>query len=74
MPHFLLFRLHGPLAAWGDIAVGEERPTTSANPCKLVASRVRAARLLALRSSPPQTSHRLSRGSGDEPVPEPWTP
>jgi len=28
MPHFLLFRLHGPLAAWGDIAVGEERPTT----------------------------------------------
>jgi CRISPR system Cascade subunit CasD len=28
MPQFLLFRLHGPLAAWGDIAVGEERPTT----------------------------------------------
>ena len=28
MPQFLLFRLHGPLAAWGDIAVGEERPST----------------------------------------------
>ncbi|MBP6582820.1 MAG: type I-E CRISPR-associated protein Cas5/CasD [Chromatiaceae bacterium] len=28
MPRFLLFRLHGPLAAWGDIAVGEVRPST----------------------------------------------
>ncbi|HYE36209.1 type I-E CRISPR-associated protein Cas5/CasD [Methylocaldum sp.] len=28
MPEFLIFRLYGPLAAWGDIAVGEQRPTT----------------------------------------------
>lgn len=28
MPEFLVFRLYGPLAAWGDIAVGEQRPTT----------------------------------------------
>ncbi|TAN82757.1 MAG: type I-E CRISPR-associated protein Cas5/CasD [Gallionella sp.] len=28
MPQFLLFRLYGPMAAWGDIAVGEQRPTT----------------------------------------------
>jgi CRISPR system Cascade subunit CasD len=27
MRDFLLFRLYGPLAAWGDIAVGEYRPT-----------------------------------------------
>jgi CRISPR system Cascade subunit CasD len=27
MPAFLCFRLHGPLASWGDIAVGERRPS-----------------------------------------------
>lgn len=25
--HFLVFHLHGPLASWGDIAVGEVRPS-----------------------------------------------
>lgn len=28
MPDFLIFRLYGSLASWGDIAVGEQRPTT----------------------------------------------
>lgn len=28
MAAFLCFRLHGPLASWGDIAVGERRPST----------------------------------------------
>src|SRR5574338_60512 len=28
MPAFLCFRLHGPLASWGDTAVGERRPST----------------------------------------------
>ncbi|WP_295542255.1 type I-E CRISPR-associated protein Cas5/CasD [uncultured Thiohalocapsa sp.] len=28
MHTFIAFRLYGPLAAWGDIAVGERRPTT----------------------------------------------
>ena len=27
MAEFLCFRLHGPLASWGDIAVGERRPS-----------------------------------------------
>src|SRR5689334_9356211 len=27
MAAFLCFRLHGPLASWGDIAVGERRPS-----------------------------------------------
>ena len=27
MPRFLVFRLYGPLASWGDIAVGEIRPS-----------------------------------------------
>ncbi|MCX6692555.1 MAG: type I-E CRISPR-associated protein Cas5/CasD [Methanoregula sp.] len=28
MPAFLLFRLYGPMASWGEIAVGEYRPTS----------------------------------------------
>lgn len=28
MRQFLIFQLYGPLAAWGDIAVGEERPSS----------------------------------------------
>ncbi|HZZ84297.1 MAG TPA: type I-E CRISPR-associated protein Cas5/CasD [Anaeromyxobacteraceae bacterium] len=28
MASFLCFRLHGPLASWGDVAVGERRPTS----------------------------------------------
>lgn len=28
MTTFLCFRLHGPLASWGDVAVGERRPTS----------------------------------------------
>lgn len=27
MARFLCFRLHGPLASWGDVAVGERRPS-----------------------------------------------
>jgi CRISPR system Cascade subunit CasD len=29
MADYLLFRLYGPLAAWGDIAIGERRPSFS---------------------------------------------
>lgn len=29
MPRFLVFQLYGALASWGDIAVGEQRPTAS---------------------------------------------
>ncbi|HGX92787.1 MAG TPA: type I-E CRISPR-associated protein Cas5/CasD [Candidatus Tenderia sp.] len=29
MREFLLFRLYGPLAAWGEVAVGENRPSAS---------------------------------------------
>jgi CRISPR system Cascade subunit CasD len=29
MPDFLVFQLYGPLAAWGDVAVGEFRPSLS---------------------------------------------
>jgi len=30
MPEYLLFQLHGPLAAWGGVAVGEIRPSAPA--------------------------------------------
>lgn len=33
MQNYLLFRLYGPLAAWGDIAIGEARPS-HAHPTK----------------------------------------
>jgi len=50
-------------------------PSSEARPC--VASRVRAARLLALRSTPivPATwaAPRSARTTADEPVPEPLT-
>jgi CRISPR system Cascade subunit CasD len=29
MPDLVVFRLYGPMAAWGDVAVGEERPSFS---------------------------------------------
>ena len=29
MRQFLLFQLYGPMASWGDVAVGEQRPTAS---------------------------------------------
>jgi len=29
MRQFLLFQLYGPMAAWGDMAVGEQRPTAN---------------------------------------------
>lgn len=29
MPELVVFRLYGPMAAWGDVAVGEERPSFS---------------------------------------------
>ncbi len=29
MRQFLLFQLYGPLASWGDVAVGEQRPSAS---------------------------------------------
>lgn len=28
MPNFLCIRLHGPLASWGDVAVGDRRPSS----------------------------------------------
>lgn len=40
---FLLFRLHGPMASWGEIAVGERRPTSDAPTRSAVLGLVAAA-------------------------------
>ena len=34
MPSFLVFRLFGPISAWGDIAVGERRPIRIIRPSR----------------------------------------
>ncbi len=44
MAEYLIFRLYGPLAAWGDIAVGEYRPSF-AHPSKSAISGLLAAAL-----------------------------
>lgn len=44
MPDFLIFQLYGVLAAWGDIAVGEHRPS-SGHPSKSSISGLLAAAL-----------------------------
>lgn len=49
MPTFLCFRLHGPLAAWGDVAVGERRPT-SPHPSRSAMLGIVAAALRLRRS------------------------
>jgi len=46
---FLVFRLYGPLAAWGDVAVGEQRPSL-ASPSKSAVLGLVAASLGLVRS------------------------
>jgi CRISPR system Cascade subunit CasD len=43
MQPFLVFSLYGPLAAWGDIAVGEQRPTTPHPPKSAILGLLAAA-------------------------------
>jgi CRISPR system Cascade subunit CasD len=51
MPSFLVFRLWGPMASWGDIAVGERRPGL-AHPTKSAALGLVAAALGLKREAP----------------------
>ena len=53
MHAFIVFRLYGPLEAWGDIAVGEERPTTS-HPSKSAVLGLVAAALGLRRDQEPE--------------------
>jgi len=62
MVDFLLFRLYGPLAAWGDIAVGEQRPSTPHPSKSAVLGLVAAA--LGIRRGEDDEHRALAEGYG----------
>jgi len=62
MPEFLVFRLYGPMASWGDIAVGEQRPTTPHPSKSAVLGLVAAA--LGLRRHEDEQHQALADGYG----------
>lgn len=62
MHSFIVFRLYGPLAAWGDIAVGEQRPTTSHPSKSAVLGLVAAA--LGIRNDDDPQHAALANGYG----------
>ena len=62
MREFLVFRLYGPLAAWGDIAVGEQRPTTPHPSKSAILGLVAAA--LGIRRDEEERQQALAEGYG----------
>lgn len=62
MRQFLLFQLYGPMAAWGDVAVGEQRPTAS-HPSKSAISGLLAA-AMGIRRDEESTHREMSTGYG----------
>ncbi|MBF0169346.1 MAG: type I-E CRISPR-associated protein Cas5/CasD [Alphaproteobacteria bacterium] len=62
MTDFLIFRLYGPLASWGDIAVGERR-AGFARPSKSAALGIVAA-ALGIKRSDKEEQGRLAEGYG----------
>ena len=62
MTDYLLFQLYGPLAAWGDIAVGEKRPSFT-HPGKSVVIGLLAA-ALGIRRDEPDHLTALADGYG----------
>jgi len=62
MTDYLLFRLYGPLAAWGDTAVGEYRPTYSHPSKSAILGLVAAA--LGIRRDEEEQQLALANGYG----------
>ncbi|MBI4720108.1 MAG: type I-E CRISPR-associated protein Cas5/CasD [Chitinivibrionia bacterium] len=62
MTDYLLFRLYGPMASWGDIAVGEVRPSFT-HPSKSAVLGIVAA-ALGLRRDDEQRQRSLAEGFG----------
>lgn len=62
MPRFLCFRLHGPMASWGDVAVGERRPSSPHPSRSAVLGLVAAA--LGVRRSEADSWNELDRSLG----------
>lgn len=59
---FLVFQLYGPMAAWGDIAVGEHRPTYGHPSKSAIIGLVAAA--LGLRREQEQSHNELANALG----------
>lgn len=62
MTEFLLFQLYGPMAAWGDVAVGQMRPALSAPSRSAVFGLVEAA--LGILRDDEERIMRIERGYG----------
>ena len=62
MRDFLVFRLYGPMASWGDIAVGEQRPTTPHPSKSAVLGLIAAA--LGIRRDGEDRQQALAEGYG----------
>ena len=62
MAEYLIFRLYGPMAAWGDIAVGETRPSYPHPSKSAVLGLIAAA--LGIKRSQEDEHRRLSDGYG----------
>jgi CRISPR system Cascade subunit CasD len=62
MSRYLLFRLHGPMASWGEVAVGERRPTSDTPTRSAVLGLVAAA--LGLRREDEEPLRSLFAGYG----------
>ncbi len=60
MREYLLFHLYGPMSSWGDIAVGEYRPTF-AHPTKSAILGLLAAAKGILRENPDRTENEIHR-------------
>jgi CRISPR system Cascade subunit CasD len=60
MREYLLFRLYGPMSSWGDIAVGEYRPTF-AHPTKSAIMGLLAAAEGVLRENPNHSENEVHR-------------
>ena len=62
MKEYLVFRLYGPIVSWGDIAVGEERPTFM-HPTKSSILGLLAA-ALGIRRNEESRHHQLAESYG----------
>lgn len=62
MSEFLIFQLYGAMASWGDIAVGEQRPTTPQPSKSIVLGLLAAA--LGIRRHEDEAHQKLAAGYG----------
>jgi len=62
MRQFLLFQLYGPMASWGDVAVGEQRPSASHPSKSAILGLLAAAK--GIRRDEESLHHEMAAGYG----------